>query len=66
MMPAMRETERTSPFLSAAARIAGRVVGEEKCRVARAVAVRAVLGLVEGRWIMWAVEVGVRCGRVGG
>ena len=48
MMPAMRATESTSPFLSADERIRRAGVGLEKRTTARAVARRVVGGLCVG------------------
>lgn len=64
-MPAMRETLRTSPFLSAFARIRLRGVGFEKSTVPTATAVRWVAGL-EVTETMCAAPVEVRWGRAEG
>jgi len=61
MMPAMRETERTSPFFSAAVLMRRKVSGDEKRARPTAMARRVVCAFGE-TLTMCAVPVGVRCG----
>ena len=64
-MPAMREVDRTSPFLLLFERMRRRGVGFVKDTVPMAMAVRVVCSLVETE-TMCAEPVGVRWGRDGG
>ena len=64
MIPAMRDTLSTSPFLSELLRMRDRGVGFEKYTVPIAMAVRTVCALKETD-TMCAEPAGVRCGSVG-